>query len=571
MLLKCNDFKFVDFNDKLIQFSTTLKAIQKYSISNEASINFCDSHSIIIIQDWLKTRYYTDTDQILSVENSELYFHDQLMISISKSATKKKPLIIYLLKIADFLNINFLVDSILKCIAVKLFNFSPSRIHDFLNNKSIQLEHKHKIFFIICEKKFCNNEQNYTKFEEHEISNFNNYMHKPCKKSLKTCFYELYYKKLLNISVDQKISLSYFKIFDSLNSMFICYEKNENILQYFKLKKAKLNLKLNKKFFFKHIDKYLDDAFLAGGCFSSYNADNIFVKKYLDLKNICIENQDFDIFIIDKSMIKFNFFCEKFENYKGFTKSLAMDYQLTQSMTINTIKVKLDEKIVNFIFINAEHKIYNNYTEIDTFIHFIFKFDFNLTRIFYSFKLKKTFIYVGLFNIFDNFEENSCSQVFLKDFAKKFVDKKLEILKNFSYLEGQFKLMKVSVKIVENYINLGKILGEIDSFQLKFEYLANLFGSFPHEIYKKHNSSYFFGSVKGLIYFINLCVERRNLTRFIKYLIKGCYYPENEQEILNTLDFTFEIFYDFFKMAIESKREFEMEIYFECLLKFLLS
>ena len=40
-------------------------------------------------------------------------------------------------------------------------------------------------------------------------------------------------------------------------------------------------------------------------------------------------------------------------------------------------------------FINAD-QTKNNYTDIDFFIHFIFKFDFNLTRIFYSFKLKKT-------------------------------------------------------------------------------------------------------------------------------------------------------------------------------------
>ena len=568
MLLKCNDFKYVDFDDKLIEFSTTLKAIRKYTNSNEASITFCDSISMNIVQEWLKA--HSNFGQ-LSIKDND--FEKTFFNKIISVKNKNNCIIINLLKIADFLNISFLVDSLLLFISVKLCNFSPSRIHDFLNNKSIQSDHKHKIYFFICEKKFCNNDQIYSKFADHQISNFENYIHKSCKKSLKSCFSEFFYKKLLNISVDRQISLMNFKIFDSINTMFICYEQNENILKFLKITKAKLNLKLNKKLFLKYIDKYLEDAFLAGGCFSSNDANNVFAKKYSDLKNICIENQDFDIFIIDKSMIKFKYFCDKFENFNGFTKSLASDYQLSQSLSINTIKVKLDDKIVNLIFINSEHKNYKNYTVIDTLIHFIFKFDFNLTRIFYSFKLKKTFMYIGLFSIFDYFEEKSCSQIFLKDFSNGVVEKKYSILQEFSYLEGQFKLMKDSLKIVENYINIKKILGEIDTFQSKFDHLANFLKSFPHEIYRKNeqNKINIFCTVSRLIFFIEHRLDRRNLKRFIKYLIKGCYYTENEQELLTKLDFTFEIFFDFFKMAIDPNKEFNIEIYFECLLKYLLS
>ena len=363
----------------------------------------------------------------------------------------------------------------------------------------------------------------------------------------------------------------------SIQFLFVT-NKIESILKYFKLTNAKLHLKFNKNLFYKYIDKYLDNAFLAGGCFSSYNSNNIFANKFFELKKICIENQDFDIFMVDKLNVKFQYFCDKFKNFDGFNKTSMSDYQnISANMTINTIKVKLDNTFVNLIFINVfnyNKKTFRGYNDIDTFIHFIFKFDFNLTRIFYSFKLKKTFMYIGLFSLFDSFEEKSCSQKFLKDFENKVVGKSCSTAQQFSNLEYQYKKIKSIIKIVKNYVDIEKILNNTSSFKSKFECLTRLIPCLPAEIYIKHKIDdpirNFVIDHQYIVFDINRSLERRNLKRFFKYLIKGSYIPENQLELFNKLDFFLEVFNDFIKMAIDNKREFDMEIYFECLIKFLL-
>jgi hypothetical protein len=223
MLLKCNDDKFVDFNDQLVVYSSTLKALKKYSHTNNITFGFCDSNSIEIIQEWLATRNNFCQLQNFKDKETENTFFTNI---ISVNNNKKNCIIIKLLKIADFLNISFLVDSLLVFISEQLASFSPSRINDFLNNKFIQYEHKQKIFFFICQNKFCNNDRFCPKFGDQEICNFNNYVHGHCEKSLKTCFSAFFYQKLLSLSLERQISLENFKIFDSLNSIFICYEQN---------------------------------------------------------------------------------------------------------------------------------------------------------------------------------------------------------------------------------------------------------------------------------------------------------------------------------------------------------
>jgi hypothetical protein len=102
MLLKCNDFKTIDFDDKLIQFSSTLKAIQKYQNSNGASIDFCNSTLMNIVQEWLSTMAHNNFGESTLKDNIDFF---NKIISVKY---KNKFIIIDLLEIADFLLTFFL-------------------------------------------------------------------------------------------------------------------------------------------------------------------------------------------------------------------------------------------------------------------------------------------------------------------------------------------------------------------------------------------------------------------------------------------------------------------------------
>ena len=94
--------------------------------------------------------------------------------------------------------------------------------------------------------------------------------------------------------------------------------------------------------------------------------------------------------------------------------------------------------------------------------------------------------------LFDNFEDNSCAQNFLKDKKKNEIfSKTYWFLQNFTYLEKEFKLLKANLQIVKNYINIENILVEIVLFESKFEYLGKLLANFPQEIYNKNNLTSF--------------------------------------------------------------------------------
>ena len=102
-----------------------------------------------IVQEWLAAHN--------NFEQSTLKHNIAFFNKIISVKYKNKFILIDLLEIADFLNIFILVNPLLIFISIKLCNFSPSRIHNFLNNKSVGSEFKHRIYFHICEQKFYSN------------------------------------------------------------------------------------------------------------------------------------------------------------------------------------------------------------------------------------------------------------------------------------------------------------------------------------------------------------------------------------------------------------------------------
>ncbi len=105
MLLKCNDNKVVDFDDQLIVFSSTLKALRKYSDTDNMTFGFCDSNSIEIIQEWLAAHNnFGQLENFKDKENENIFFSNIISVNNNK---KNNCIIIKLLKIADFLNISF--------------------------------------------------------------------------------------------------------------------------------------------------------------------------------------------------------------------------------------------------------------------------------------------------------------------------------------------------------------------------------------------------------------------------------------------------------------------------------
>ena len=559
MIIKCKDNKAVEFDDNLVYFSKTLEVLKKYSTNNIVYLSCFNSKIVSLIQEWLLHRFYmfNDLETSYFFQNHK---YDKNFFGLIVSKKLKSPIIIELLKAADFLNISPLISSIVIFISIRLINFSSIKINNYLNLKRIPKEIKEKIFFCISNRRFLLNKRlgrqclmakNYTtkNFEVYEYSK---------------SFYEFYNAKLHRLSYDNKISYDIFKIFDSLNGHFVFYEKNESILKDIIYPYVKLNLDFDKSIFFKYFGSDLEHAFLSGGIFSSYDTNNEFSKKYENYKQIFKENQSFDLYIVDKNDKKLDKYSSKFRFFDCF--------ELRNSDYTNAeIIVKLDSYLVKIIFIKKnEYKNNENSLEIIEFSKIIRTFDFLLTKIFYAFKIEKTLLHVGLFKIFERPG---------KSFNRKY--KLEEYCKQLEHIRYRMFKLKSSVCDLKKFVNLNEICSSASSYFDKIVLIEKAFDFLPsscftlneknNEFNESLNSSFSNTKYKG--YMNNFTFHEfidPSFLRFLKYAIKGYY--NDEFILIKNFDPLNSIFKEFFEKVILSHYNptyFQIlrESFSECLFK----
>jgi hypothetical protein len=76
------------------------------------------------------------------------------IFNLIASKKLKSPIVIELLKAADFLNISSLINSLVIFISIRLINFSSIRINNYLNLQRILKEIKETIFAYLIEDFF---------------------------------------------------------------------------------------------------------------------------------------------------------------------------------------------------------------------------------------------------------------------------------------------------------------------------------------------------------------------------------------------------------------------------------
>jgi hypothetical protein len=510
MKINCKDNKTIEFDDNLVFLSKTLEVLKKYSNNNTVLLSSFNSKIVSLIQEWLNHRFYMFND----MEASYLFQnhkYDKNFFDLIASKKLKSPIVIELLKAADFLNISSLVSSLVIFISIRLINFSSIKINNYLNLKRIPKEIKEKIFYCISNRRFLLNKRfgrqclmtkYYTKkkFIAYEYSK---------------SFHEFYNSKLKSLSNDNKISYETFKIFDSLNGHFVFYEKNESILKDFIYPHAKLNLDFDKTVFFKYFGSDLENAFLSGGIFSSYDTNNSFSKKFEKYKKIFKENQAYDLYIVDKNDAKLNKYSSKFLFFDCFhIKNRDTDWENAE------IIVKLDSYLVKIIFIRRnEFNNNENSLEIIEFSKIISAFDFLLTKIFYSFKIEKTLLHIGLFKIFKREEKSFNRKSKLENYCLD--------LERIRYRIFRFKS---SISVLKKFVNLSQICSaastyyeKIDLIEKAYDFLPISFFSLPeinNEFSEILNSAY--SNEKYEKYMNNSTFHdfiNPSFFRFIKYAI----------------------------------------------------
>ena len=552
MLIKCNDKKIIDFDDNLVKFSKTISSIKKYSNDNVISLQFCDSKLLSIINNWLLAKSANMSKKHL-ILNFSKYKYDSKFFSTYQSKNSKTNLIIQLLKVADFLNIDLLVHSLSVLTSIRFLNFSAIKINNYFDLNKISLNLKEKIFFMICNRRgylnsvfaninnfdFGNQNILYRSYFDSRYSNM---------KFLNIGLYS-YINDLKQISLNNRTTYDNFKIFDSLNDEYIFFESNEKLLNYILLPNVSLNLNFKKDVFFKYFDiNHLNDCFLAGGCFSSYLTNTKLSKKYNDLREILISKQDYDLFFFGfNDNYVFNYYSSKFANFPNFK---VCDNGGHYGFKFKTIKVELDGFLVNLIFQQEMHER----CLLKCLKQLMKDFDFSLTKIFYSFRLKKTFLMHNLFNLFKTnnknlLKENDCNFYFKSD------------LEQFIPNLEKFKLIlitnKKNVKSVQKLCDLNFIFNENCTF------------------FRKHSF------VVGLIKILDIGDDNRNefskfftflITRFgriFKYAIKGCF---EQDKCLDLICFCVEIFYLFIHQKFTgSNVEILKETFYECICNFYLA
>jgi hypothetical protein len=409
MLIKCNDKKIINFDDNMVKFSKTISSIKKYSNDNVISLQFCNSKLLSIINKWLLEKSTNVSKTHLNIHFSNYKF-DSKFFSTYQSKNSKTKLVIQLLKVAEFLNIDLLVHSLCVLTSIRFLNFSASKINNYFDINKISLNLKEKIFFMICNRRAYLNSV-FVNMNNFEFGNSN---------ILFKSYFDSFYsnKKFLNIglsnhindlkqiSLNNRTSYDNFKIFDSLNDEYIFFESNEKLLKNIVLPNVSLNLNFKKDVFFKYFDiNHLNDCFLAGGCFSSYLTNTKLLKKnntkkYEKIRKILISKQDYDLFFFGlNDNYVFDYYSYKFANFPNFK---VCDNGGHYGFKFKTIKVELDGFLVNLIFQQDKHE-----RCLLKCLRLLMKdFDFSLTKIFYSFRLKKTFLMQNLFNFYTTNNKN---------------------------------------------------------------------------------------------------------------------------------------------------------------------
>jgi hypothetical protein len=195
----------------------------------------------------------------------------------------------------------------------------------------------------------------------------------------------------------RRVSHKEFLFFDSINSDYINITKNNELLKDFAYKDVELNLDIKSM-----IDKVskvilygdLDKCIIAGGAFSKYVFDHELDNKY---RGIFVELQsasDVDIYIQDCDKTLFNKYLLLFMNVY-LLKPIVIN---ENDYKYNSFKVMIaDSFLLNMIFV--ESKPIRGKKLLSVF-ELVVDFDFNLCKIFYSFKLESIFINVALFKTF---------------------------------------------------------------------------------------------------------------------------------------------------------------------------
>jgi hypothetical protein len=294
-----------------------------------------------------------------------------------------------------------------------------------------------------------------------------------------------------------ELSYDQFKFYDSINSGFINITDNDDCLQKFAYHHVDLNVDISSiilqiKNFINEED--INNCLIAGGIFSKYRKFSYISKHYISLFDIIQDKADVDIFMSDKDKQLFNKYLLLFKN-----KYKLCPFEINSgSYKFNCFKIVLNDLTYNFIFSGSRVSI----------LEMILGFDFDLCKIFYSFKLNATFMNVTLF---ENFHKIKSFRITPR------IMKRTHNMQDLTHYMPRFKTFK-RVILRQRF--------DFNGFEMK-EWINDIL----------------FYEVKGiprLKQFIDI-----DFVRTLKYYFKGYYFDNQDDLISQKILFFILIFHDY--------------------------
>jgi hypothetical protein len=223
----------------------------------------------------------------------------------------------------------------------------------------------------------------------------------------------------------------------------------------------------------------LDQTIIAGGFFSNYTINPVSIK-FPFIFDLLTKEKDIDIYILTNDIKTY---------VQIYQKKLIIFRDRANGYSFSSFKILTDNyETVNFIFPNTKNGI--------TQFSMLNDFDFDFSKIFYSYKFDSVFVHIHLFEDFRNL-----SSTFFPNYKIK----------------------------------------DLNVYKKKLNFFYKCFSTIVCEMREEHES----------------CLKRNfwryDLTRFIKYVFKGFFCYEETEEIIKIISFYEKPLIQFLKKYYEKK------------------